>query len=61
VAFGGGYAIAAFGYHALFLAGAFLTAAGVLLFWVYFLPPQGDYALPPLPVAATEVAESPSA
>jgi predicted MFS family arabinose efflux permease len=36
IALGGGYAIEALGYQSLFLAGAGLTAAGGLLFWVYF-------------------------
>ncbi len=33
---GGGYAIAALGYRALFLAAAGLTALGALLFWAFF-------------------------
>ena len=34
-ALGGGYLIAAMGYQRLFLMGAVLTAAGVLIFWAY--------------------------
>ena len=35
VSFGGGYIIAAFGFPALFLTSATVTAAGALLLWAY--------------------------
>jgi MFS family permease len=44
MAFGGGYVIGAAGYRSLFLMGAALTAAGALLFWVYFRVPRGELA-----------------
>lgn len=37
--FGGGLAVPHIGYRGLFLAGAALTAAGALLFWIRFCPP----------------------
>ena len=43
-ALGGGYVIAALGYRSLFLMGAGLTVAGVLLFWAYFRVPRGELA-----------------
>jgi MFS family permease len=44
MAFGGGYMIAALGYGTLFLTGAGLTIAGILLFWFYFRVPRGEFA-----------------
>lgn len=44
MALGGGYIITALGYRSLFLIGTGLTAAGALLFWVYFHMPRGDQA-----------------
>ena len=42
MALGGGYAVAIVGFRGLFLLGAALTAAGALLFWVYFRVPRGE-------------------
>jgi MFS family permease len=42
MALGGGYAIVALGYPALFLASATLTAAGGLVFWSCFRVPRGE-------------------
>jgi predicted MFS family arabinose efflux permease len=44
MAFGGGYLITALGYRRLFLTGAVITAAGVLLFWATFRVPRGEMA-----------------
>jgi len=44
MALGGGYAIVALGYPALFLASAALTAAGGLVFWFCFRVPRGELA-----------------
>ena len=46
MAFGGGYVIAAWGYPAAFLLGGGLTAAGMLLFWLYTRVPRGELASP---------------
>jgi predicted MFS family arabinose efflux permease len=43
-ALGGGHLITALGYRCLFLMGAGLTVAGVLLFWAYFRVPRGELA-----------------
>jgi predicted MFS family arabinose efflux permease len=40
----GGFIITSLGYSSLFLAGAGITAAGVLLFWAYFRVPRGEFA-----------------
>jgi MFS family permease len=42
MAFGGGYLITALGYRRLFLTGAGITTAGVLLFWATFGVPRGE-------------------
>jgi predicted MFS family arabinose efflux permease len=39
-AFGGGYLVAATGYRGLFLTGAAVSFAGMLMFWVYFIAPR---------------------
>jgi len=44
MAFGGGYLITALGYRRLFLTGAGVTTAGVLLFWATFGMPRRDTA-----------------
>jgi predicted MFS family arabinose efflux permease len=46
--FGGGYAIALFGYRSLFLAGAVLTGISALVFWLAFRrrPIDGRYSNP---------------
>ena len=46
MAFGGGYVIAAWGYPSAFLLGGGLTAAGMLLFWLYTRVPRGEPASP---------------
>ena len=40
---GGGYAIAALGYRALFLGAAGVSVVGALLFWAYFRVPRGEF------------------
>jgi predicted MFS family arabinose efflux permease len=47
MAFGGGFVIASFGYRALFLLGALLSALGALFFWSYFRNPRGEFARQP--------------
>jgi MFS family permease len=44
MALGGGYAIVALGYPAIFLTSAGLTAAGGLVFWSCFRVPRGELA-----------------
>ena len=46
MAFGGGYMVTALGYRSLFLTGATVTAAGVLLFWIFFRAPRGEIVSP---------------
>lgn len=41
IGLGGAYVVQNLGYSSLFLIGAFLTAAGTLLFWVYDRVPRG--------------------
>jgi hypothetical protein len=41
---GGGYVVTALGYRSLFLTGAAVTAAGALLFGIYFRVPRGELA-----------------
>jgi predicted MFS family arabinose efflux permease len=36
----GGYLVTAVGYHGLFLVGAAISLAGMLMFWAYFAPGQ---------------------
>jgi len=43
MALGGGYAIVALGYRALFLAAAGVSVVGALLFWAYFRVPRGEF------------------
>lgn len=44
VSLGGGYAIRALGYRALFLIGAAFMAACAVMLWGYFRAPRGEYA-----------------
>jgi len=43
IALGGGYAITALGYRAMFLGAAGVSAMGALLFWAYFRVPRGEF------------------
>jgi predicted MFS family arabinose efflux permease len=43
VSFFGGFIITSFGYPSLYLAGAGVTVAGLLLFWSYFRVPRGEF------------------
>jgi len=42
VAWTGGFAISAWGYPTLFLAGGAISALGAVLFWAYFRTPRGE-------------------
>jgi predicted MFS family arabinose efflux permease len=44
VSLGGGYAIARWGYGALFGVCALLALGGTALFWAYFRTPRGELA-----------------
>ncbi|MBN1402697.1 MAG: hypothetical protein JXA74_17785, partial [Anaerolineae bacterium] len=44
VSLGGGYAIARWGYGALFAVCALLALGGAALFWAYFRTPRGELA-----------------
>jgi MFS family permease len=44
VAFGGGFAISAFGYRTFFFGGALSLAIGSLTFWLFFRTPRGQLA-----------------
>lgn len=44
MALASGHVITALGYRSFFLTGAGLSAAGALLFWVYFRTPRGEFA-----------------
>jgi MFS family permease len=48
VSLAGGYAIAAYGYRAVFLVAVGLTASGGLVFWACFRVPRGEFAQQPL-------------